>query len=813
MKVTVFHPPGVIIEVHEEGAPPAEPAIAGFAATPGVIAVGQSVTLSGTITNAKTIELNGVVIPGLPQIVTPGATTTYTLVATGVAGTTPARQSLTVTVNAVPSVLPVPQVHPFPNPSRILTLDKQRPVGARYTRFIEHLENGAATSLKFWCGDIAGAAYPLQAPKYRLLIDGAFYGGSYTKVAGATSGTLTGTLTGAPPSGPVRLTIQTVNLDDTPFAGTECNVPFIATLNVDGTAKDSQSVGVQRNTWMWEHVGVGVPPAHATAIVPLSFFTPAALPLAHVAAVPFTTRLDGTKLMRYMLAPAGEANATQQVALLTTLGGVKHTATRDGYTPMEMFSDHAWQPNLDGARNVSTHFYYLYVKAGRNGKWYPHTPVSWVVVDGTGRRTTLFGKRDKFAPDWQESRHGHPCEELVGVCTDTRIPAGRAYLRNSWGGDWDHSTLALGGPVIGAEESHANRDLVWYATDDGGPEVGMNGFLWKLVRDGQDPNRGNDPSTWKPTVGSMFIPNLDLPRAVGHRRGTNEIIVNQMGANRIDVFNKDTGAHIRVLAQNTNPNVAQFGTVARVGSQTDPLRQFRHAAGHSPTTTRGENVLAPEGGAYLPNLFGKDWWVWGSRAQMDLRMVALQDGELRIIGPLTYSNQGAPGNVAVQVWVNDNTPDAEGKMPHGGFGPHGSVFGVTFLHGQNGRPQVYTPLADGTFDEWINDPYWHYFERDKIAGRGPLWSNDLYPTAGACGYGQMAQCTSMSGIQVYRQCTAAELAAPAPDIAKLTRGHDFFKSIGWEMLAPYGYSPNGQLPWGRNADCDYFLEFHGRAKP
>jgi hypothetical protein len=81
--------------------------ISSFTASPSTITAGQSSTISwGAVTNGNSDVLVGSVVinPGLGEvgspgsrIVSPGSTTTYTLVATGCGGT--AQQQVTVTVN------------------------------------------------------------------------------------------------------------------------------------------------------------------------------------------------------------------------------------------------------------------------------------------------------------------------------------------------------------------------------------------------------------------------------------------------------------------------------------------------------------------------------------------------------------------------------------------------------------------------------------------------------------------------------------------------------------------------------------------
>lgn len=81
--------------------PIVQPAISGFAATPASITAGQSAVLNASVSGAVVLLLNGSPIPGLPLTVTPAQTMTYTLEATGAAGSTPATASLSITVAPV----------------------------------------------------------------------------------------------------------------------------------------------------------------------------------------------------------------------------------------------------------------------------------------------------------------------------------------------------------------------------------------------------------------------------------------------------------------------------------------------------------------------------------------------------------------------------------------------------------------------------------------------------------------------------------------------------------------------------------------
>jgi len=87
--------------------PPPAPAIGSFAASPAAIAQGQSSTLSWSVSNAASVTIDqgiGAVSASGTRVVSPAATTTYTLSAANASGTTTA--AATVTVNAATDTTP-----------------------------------------------------------------------------------------------------------------------------------------------------------------------------------------------------------------------------------------------------------------------------------------------------------------------------------------------------------------------------------------------------------------------------------------------------------------------------------------------------------------------------------------------------------------------------------------------------------------------------------------------------------------------------------------------------------------------------------
>jgi phospholipase C len=82
--------------------PPAP--VANLSTSAPTVLAGQSATLTWTTQNATAVTLNGTAVPASgTQTVTPSQDTTYTLVATGVSGTTPAQSAATVSIALPPT--------------------------------------------------------------------------------------------------------------------------------------------------------------------------------------------------------------------------------------------------------------------------------------------------------------------------------------------------------------------------------------------------------------------------------------------------------------------------------------------------------------------------------------------------------------------------------------------------------------------------------------------------------------------------------------------------------------------------------------
>jgi hypothetical protein len=91
---TTTNPPPVV----------AVPTISSFTASPASVSSGASSTLAWSTANATSLSINGAAVTGTSKVVTPTATTAYTLTATNSGGSTTATATVTVTVAPVVAV-------------------------------------------------------------------------------------------------------------------------------------------------------------------------------------------------------------------------------------------------------------------------------------------------------------------------------------------------------------------------------------------------------------------------------------------------------------------------------------------------------------------------------------------------------------------------------------------------------------------------------------------------------------------------------------------------------------------------------------
>jgi hypothetical protein len=735
-----------------------------------------------------------------------------------------------------PPPLPVwPTVTLFPNKNAsglIRALEFRIVKEGRYFRFQEPVvfttdkveaitsqTSGLLKPLDFQCVDAAGAVFKLQSPLYKLLVNGVERGRVAVVPNSVTRAVFAGAIFGDELDGEHLFAIQACNADGSPDTrNLETNAPHPFIVNRAGKAKDATYVYSCRNTWDVYEAQL----APAVAKLPKEWFTPKALPLpAMPPAAEFTRTLGlldpanastdmARNITRYQLAPHGTSGSLTPHHLVTRLDGTQHTRCRQGYTP-DYYLDHFTMPNLDGPRNIGTHYHHILLAPGRGGKLYTHTYTAFVRINADGYKITRWGAYHKYGPDYTEAKAGGPEEAYAGTTSDPRLTGPKNHRLMSWGGDWDWKSLELDHTAakIGGEEPHTG-DTHWLAADE-------RGYIVDIVGDGQDPNRANpDHTTWAPMDAKVLAEGFNIPRGLAHRRGTREILVSETGAHRIARVNMDTGAVIDYLIE--NPTGAQYGYTPKLYAGGPYYRRFTHVSGQTPLTLRALGTikcLAPEAGCYYTDDDG-EWYAFINRATLQVARINLATKQVQIVGNLFFAAGADPGNQVTQLCVNDNRfVDASGARPRGGFGVHGTLFAVTFYLDKTGHPTIFEPLNPGSGLAGYKDVSGVFFQNysyDTMQGRGPGYANFVYPDAVGVGYGQCFLSGCMSGISVFRQAATGE---PNVDRGANARGAAYWRSKGYDILSHVGgpHTPNGALPWGENADMDKWFIQHGHVKP
>lgn len=785
MTVTIYKG-GATIQVVDEAVIPPQPlppTISNFTALPIALPIGGgTVTLNATIANATSVKLDGNPVV-FPTTATIAATHAFSLVAIGAAGTNPASATLTVLVAIAPPTTPTIVRAPLAfdyalNKSRVLCLRAQYPGGAGYDRWANHVVlTTTAFSLGFGVVDPlgGGALLTFNYPQYRLRVDGVERA-TYLRVGVEKVGTFAGNL-GAEVDGPHLFEIVCYDAGGNLVAApTDNTSPFLMHVDRNGGAKNAPDVIVQTGSHCWSHES---PSTQAYVRIPKTLLRDRDVPLLARVGTNFTTYLTPNQITRTMLAPTVEANSMQTYKPCITNRGITVTENMQGYFPRDMTDVFPRLPQIDGPRGTATIYYPLHIRAGRAGKWYFTTPHSVCVVDSTGMKRTLAGLRHRWPPYWGSATASGPEVEIVGDWS--AVPAARRVIWESWGMAWDERTLATdpAAPPIGGEQPHAGVGPVLFVVDR------YNRCL-KLQFDGHDRT--------VPPVVTEFITGLNDPWSVVFDPSNNRLYISERGAHRISKWSADTAAYLGDII--ANPTGSQYGAV-------DPtIRRFAWAAGHSFSTARAANIVAPESmqlhGGFL---------YWGALAQAEVRRISMTTGVVETCCRPSV-NFGGVGPYFVNLAINDNTPDALGALSRGGFGPDGVIFTDTFYNAEYGRPQAFKPIAGGGLthsQQWT----WQQYGYDLIQGPGGTWPNDAYPTACGVGNGMLANGSSLDGLCIYRMREAGDGADI--DNAKATRGHNYWKSKSYDILhGKYGYGYTSlPLPWGENSDCDYWLTVSG----
>jgi hypothetical protein len=795
--------PPAIVEVIDtaQPVPPQNPVITGFTATPSTIAPGGSVVLNATVTNATSLALDGVAIAGLPQTVTPTSSRTFTLTATGAAGTTPATASTAVTVS---SPVPAPVfVRRQVDLARVVAFDRQLMAGSRYERFQKHTSiNSTTTVHKINCDNQAGggAPVPFSYPRYGvqfapLLPDnslGAFVErGTFSLAPGTTTTTtVTITLGGTESDGHYQSRFVAYDAAGAVVANpVETLMEYWIVIDRNGTAKNDPRVVIQSGNFDWTHYPAPAPGKgwYSYCILPKTAVVPSARPLPKRDAVtPFSTTLSPTAMARVSLLPAPDTIDQNPHYPCVTDRGVTVCDNMQGYEPSHMFSKFPILPLVPGARGVCSFPFTLGGSGGRNGKFYGVTPWSIYVMDATGTGRTMAGLEHAGAPTYWETpvtSVADPRIRVVGFW-DPNIPPAERYPREAWGIAWDARSLLLDttAPPIGGEQPHLP-----YTTTTGqlvdGPRYFFVDSLGRLVE-------GQTSGTDRAAPHRFTVRMSGLGDSWDCATKGRSIYISIRDGHKIIEVSMDTYAKVRdVVFDATGFSLGVVGTQPRRWTWSGGYPAGRDAC-------RAAKIVAPEGLDVISttNAVGvvddSDLWLyWGSMAQAQVRRVNLTTGAVEVVANVPLSVGGGVDSYYVQIAVSD-----------GSYGPRGSVATTTFYNDNLGKPTFFRP--DGTVWDYQGVAGGNYTQGIDC-GAGGHWNGSHYSTAVAIKEGRLFCADSSGAVNYFCKADAYDVVI---DAAKGKAGWQKWLELGFSVQhGPYAVNRSGPLPFGVDANLDYWM--------
>jgi hypothetical protein len=584
-------------------------------------------------------------------------------------------------------------------------------------------------------------------------------GGTYTRVGTERRGSVTITFTNEP-DGPIFLTVVPST------TSTECYPKWGCYLDRNGQAGESLYTIFQSYSYDW----VSSKYNHVCERVLKTELGNTTKPIVPRAAVPFSTALSYTQISREDRVP----NYHVPHRPITTVNGIVGSECSQPYDWAPLIASYPTLPLLDGPRGIGTAGYLTFLRYGRNAKLYFCDPWRFGVIDAAGTVKTLLGFRHSVAPYWDDPQTHH----VVGDW-DSSIPISARCALECWGQAWHIPTVGLdnGATPIGGEQPHVFIGPVSFFSD-------RNGFVLKAQFNGGGPAAqsffGNTDRDAPPKVTRHFAANdpwgLDTD-------GADTIFVAERGLNRISKWNANTGAFLGVLVSGAN-----------LGYMLD--RVWKPNVGVTLAQIRAQPCVAPEGLVY------QDGYVyWGSLAQKEVRRVNVSTGVVEVVRQIEGMLDG--NSKFVFISLSDGT-----------FGPRGTVFVSSWSALTNGRAHGFVPTAGTvggvavTHSVWWD---WHRYGKGVEQGPGGQWEAMGYATCSTVGHGRIAVGSSNNVVSEYLKREASETN---PDMTKMVNGFNHFMSKGYNIVhGEYGHGwINRPLPWGENADMDYWFSKHGHSQ-
>ena len=667
-----------------------------------------------------------------------------------------------------------------------------------YERFQRHIcFDKASRSLQFW------AARPLAYPQYRVMVsDGSGTGierGRYVRTGTEKGGWVAVTF-GDEPDGPYMLTMEPLDVAGNPVAAAaESYAPYWVWLDRNGTARDHPLVVFQNGNFDWTHGEEQengapyywwylVPKAKLkTREVPLGFANHPSIETAINAQVPgrfyggepFGTAIPGAQITRMNWAATHDVASAQPHRPATTKRGIVVTEGYQGYPHWHFHGSAPRQPMLDGPRGKAVIAYPTAMWMGHGGNIYGCEPFNFWRVNSDGKKTTFAGLRHTKAPHWEDMESSadplaSPFVEIVGDW-DPAIPQARRFPWECWGLTFDMRTAALDRSLPTADHPPFGQVLQHSGE---GPVAFLTCRFGRILRAQFHAARPNDPPTM-----TEFVTGLSDPW--GLALDGDVLYVTERTGHRISMWSATDGRSLGNLIELAG---------SAPGGMVDSERRWQVP---NLAAARMLNILAPEG------LHVQDGYAyWGSFAQANVKRINLATREVEVCCRVPIFNDQSR---YVFIALSDGT-----------FGPRNAIFTTTFDNQYRGRPRCYVPDAgvDPSDKQALTHASGWWWTEDGpsvIRGPGGKTSVGIYPMAMAIGNGMLALGSSGHGLDVFIKATLGE---PLPNIARAQAGRYKYSAKGYRQLhGNFGWGHvDTPLPWGEDADIDYWLELSGHRR-
>jgi hypothetical protein len=433
-----------------------------------------------------------------------------------------------------------------------------------------------------------------------------------------------------------------------------------------------------------------------------------------------------------------------------------------------------WQIH-DGPRGEGTVAAATHLQIGRDGKIYGLDPWRFFRVDTDGHVTTLAGFRHtKPARNpWESPRPTHPTTEwtdidgleLVGDWS--AIPPERRGMHETWGMAWLPSSLTVNEsvppiPEEGNEHPH-NTGPVAFITDTQNNRVLRVEF--------------SPISRSVPAKVTEFLTGLGDPWDCACSED-GILYVSERTSHRVMAYNAYTGAVIKTVIQGPD--------LGFVDANRGPQLRF----GVSQAQADASPCLLPEG--------------------IFLMGDSLYFGALKM-GRVTELNRHTSAVIRTQAVHSDgNSKYVKFAVSDGTFGPHGTIFSVTWSNRKYGYPHAFIP------PESIppNYPFGNELSFFGAPNRGHIWADGGYTTSVTVGQGRMLCSYVQEGLTMVSKFVLPQDELPPNSASLRTGAYEYWKRGFRTLYGNNGWGHYGlPLPWGVTPEIDIYLTYCGHVRP